>query len=123
MDRRATILLGGLLVVVFVGVIGTSLNSASEEVRPIDVVEGNYDGEYVTLKGRLADVSVDDSGATFEVTGPNASISVTYDGTVPATFEDGRHVIVQGTVRDGTLRASTIKVRAHLEGDRPTATS
>ncbi len=121
MNRRLKVLLSGLLVVLFLGVVATSLNSATQEIRPVDVAQGDFDGEYVTVKGRLGNVSVGDAGVRFDVEGPNASVPARYDGPLPATFEAGRHVIVEGTVRGETVHASTVKVQAHLEGERPTS--
>jgi cytochrome c-type biogenesis protein CcmE len=125
MDRWVFLLLGGVVVALVVAVTVTSLGATTPEVRPVDIVDGNeeYDGDRVTLKGRLETISDRGSDTTFVVAGPNASVTVTYDGSLPVTFEVGRHVIVEGTADDGRVRASTVKVQAHLEGDRPSNAS
>jgi len=125
MDRWVFLLLGGAVVALVVAVTVTSLGATTPEVRPVDIVDGNeeYDGDRVTLKGRLETISDRGSDTTFVVAGPNASVTVTYDGSLPVTFEVGRHVIVEGTADDGRVKASTVKVQAHLEGDRPSNAS
>ena len=67
---------------------------------------GNYE-----LTGVVADDSVSPPGqpsCDFEVADrddPAATIPVTYTGTVPDPFREGREVIVSGTVTDGTFVA------------------
>ena len=90
------------------GLVYTSFSASSETKQPSDlqgVTGGNYE-----LTGVVADDSVAHQGSQldFEVADrddPAARIPVTYEGTVPDPFREGREVIVSGTVTDGTFVA------------------
>lgn len=90
------------------GLVYTSFSASSEAREPSDLVGvngGNYD-----LTGKVAENSVDQTGTRlqFEVADrddPSATIPVTYTGTIPDPFREGREVIVSGTVENGTFVA------------------
>jgi cytochrome c-type biogenesis protein CcmE len=90
------------------GLVYTSFSASSEAREPSELVGvsgGNYD-----LTGKVADGSVDQDGTKleFEVADrddPSTTIPVTYTGTIPDPFREGREVIVSGTVKDGTFVA------------------
>ncbi len=90
------------------GLVYTSFSASSETRQPSElagVEGGSYD-----LTGKVADGSVEHDGSLlrFEVADrddPSATIPVTYAGTVPDPFREGREVIVSGTVKDGTFVA------------------
>jgi cytochrome c-type biogenesis protein CcmE len=88
------------------GLVYTSFSAGSETVQPSDL-QGASGGNY-KLTGKVAEGSVEHvgSGLRFDVTDredPTASIPVTYSGQVPDPFREGREVIVEGTVDDGTF--------------------
>jgi cytochrome c-type biogenesis protein CcmE len=98
----------GAAVLLAAGLVYTSFSASSEAKEPSELagVEG---GDY-DLTGKVAEGSVEHQGSrlVFEVTDredPSASIPVTYAGTVPDPFREGREVIVSGTVDDGTFVA------------------
>ena len=88
------------------GLVYTSFSAGSETVQPSDL-QGASGGNY-KLTGKVAEGSVEHVGneLRFDVTDrddPTASIPVTYSGQVPDPFREGREVIVEGTVEDGTF--------------------
>ena len=89
------------------GLVYTSFSASSEAKQPSELagVSGELD-----LTGKVASGSVEHQGSElrFEVADrddPAATIPVTYSGTVPDPFREGREVIVSGTVSDGTFVA------------------
>ena len=90
------------------GLIYTSFSASSETRQPSELM-GVSGGSY-ELTGIVAPKSVQHDGSQlrFEVADrddPSAKIPVTYSGTVPDPFREGREVIVSGTVSDGTFVA------------------
>jgi cytochrome c-type biogenesis protein CcmE len=90
------------------GLIYTSFSAGSEAREPSQLM-GVEGGSY-ELTGVVAEKSVQHNGSDlrFEVADrddPSAKIPVTYSGTVPDPFREGREVIVSGTVKDGTFVA------------------
>ena len=90
------------------GLVYTSFSASSETREPSELA-GVSGGSY-QLTGKVAEGSVERSGAEllFEVADrddPAATIPVTYTGTIPDPFREGREVIVKGTVEDGTFVA------------------
>ena len=90
------------------GLIYTSFSASSEARQPSELV--GVDGGSYELTGTVAPGSVQHDGSElrFEVADrddPAAKIPVTYSGTVPDPFREGREVIVSGTVNDGTFVA------------------
>ncbi len=86
----------------------TSFSASSEAKQPSDLIGvtgGSYD-----LTGVVApnSVSHDGSQLDFEIANRDDAakkIPVTYQGTVPDPFREGREVIVTGTMTDGTFIA------------------
>lgn len=90
------------------GLVYTSFSASSEAREPSDLV--GVDGGDYELTGTVADGSVDQTatGLSFEVADrddPSTTIPVTYTGTIPDPFREGREVIVSGTLADGTFVA------------------
>lgn len=88
------------------GLVYTSFSASSEAREPSELA-GVSGGSY-QLTGKVADGSVDHFGTElrFEVhdrDDPSAAIPVTYTGTIPDPFREGREVIVSGTVENGTF--------------------
>jgi cytochrome c-type biogenesis protein CcmE len=98
----------GAAVLLAAGLVYTSFSASSEAKEPSDlagVSGGTYD-----LTGKVAEGTVEHDGTElrFEVADrddPTATIPVSYSGTIPDPFREGREVIVSGTVADGTFVA------------------
>jgi cytochrome c-type biogenesis protein CcmE len=98
----------GAAVLLAAGLVYTSFSASSEAKEPSELV-GAEGGDY-DLTGKVAAGSVEHEGSRllFEVTDrddASASIPVSYTGTIPDPFREGREVIVSGTVDDGTFVA------------------
>ena len=90
------------------GLVYTSFSASSEAREPSELV-GVSGGKY-ELTGKVAEDSVEQTGTklSFEVADrddPSTTIPVTYSGTIPDPFREGREVIVSGTVNNGTFVA------------------
>ena len=91
------------------GLVYTSFSASSEAKQPSElagVSGGNYD-----LTGEVASGSVEHHGSElrFEVADrddPAATIPVTYSGTVPDPFREGREVIVSRMGRSSPRRTA-----------------
>ncbi|HEU4658137.1 MAG TPA: cytochrome c maturation protein CcmE [Capillimicrobium sp.] len=92
----AAILLAG-------GLAYTSFSAGSPAKTPSDLLAGAEPNQSYQLTGKVADGSVRREGETlhFRVRDRegSASVPVTYTGTVPDPFREGREIIV--TVREG----------------------
>lgn len=114
MKRRSKLLFAGVGVVLLFGVLGTTvMNASAEFVTPTTLEDGDYDGEWVNLEGKVATLERTDNEIRFDVTDNNTSVDVVYDGAMPETMAEGRIVVAKGTVEDGSVDASELSVRAH----------
>ena len=90
------------------GLIYTSFSASTEAREPSQLLQADSGGRY-ELTGKVVPGSVDRSGdqLNFQISDRDGShaIPVTYTGTVPDPFRDGREVIVTGELRDGTFVA------------------
>jgi len=87
----------------------TSFSAATEAATPSQLVAAAEAGRSYELTGKVVDGSVERRGegmrfAVRDRAGQTA-IPVVYSGVVPDPFREGREVIVEGRVRDGTLMA------------------
>jgi cytochrome c-type biogenesis protein CcmE len=110
-DRKRKIRLGvalGAAVLLAAALVYTSFTASTEARQPSDVV-GTDSGDTYDLTGKVVSESVvrNDSGLRFEIEDRDgsASLPVTYTGTVPDPFREGREVIVTGGMQDGTFVA------------------
>jgi cytochrome c-type biogenesis protein CcmE len=83
----------------------TSFSAASEAAQPSDLREGkSYE-----LTGKVMNDTVERDGdeLRFRIRDREgtASVPVTYTGTVPDPFREGREVIVSGELKNGTFVA------------------
>jgi cytochrome c-type biogenesis protein CcmE len=83
----------------------TSFSAASEAAKPSELREGrSYE-----VTGKVVDGSIDRSGdeLRFRIRDRDGtrSVPVTYTGSVPDPFRDGREVIVSGELQQGTFVA------------------
>ncbi|MFD1565374.1 cytochrome c maturation protein CcmE [Haloarchaeobius amylolyticus] len=124
MKRRSKLLFAGVGVVLLFGVLGTTvMNASAEFVTPTTLEDGDYDGEWVNLEGKVDNLEQDDTELRFDVTDNNTSVDVVYDGEMPETMAEGRIVVAKGTVEDGSVDASELSVRAHEGGGDENSTN
>jgi cytochrome c-type biogenesis protein CcmE len=86
----------------------TSFSASTEASTPSDVVKSSQPGRSYELTGKVVRGSVakgGEDGLRFRVRDRKGSTSVpvTYTGTVPDPFREGREVIVSGQMRNGTF--------------------
>jgi cytochrome c-type biogenesis protein CcmE len=94
-------------VLLAVGLVYTSFSASSEAKQPSQLLTAASGGSY-ELTGKVVPGSIKHQGeqldfAVADRDNPSKSIPVTYTGTVPDPFRDGREVIVNGKVQDGTF--------------------
>lgn len=95
----------GLAVVLAAALVYTSFSASSETKEPSEVIAAGP-GETYKLTGKVAEDSVEREGEKldFDVADrddPSATVPVSYSGTVPDPFREGREVIVTGELSDG----------------------
>jgi cytochrome c-type biogenesis protein CcmE len=88
------------------GLVYTSFSASTEAKEPSQLLESNPNGTY-ELTGDVVPGSIHHQGdqLDFRISDRDGShpIPVTYTGTVPDPFRDGREVIVTGKLQDGTF--------------------
>jgi cytochrome c-type biogenesis protein CcmE len=88
------------------GLIYTSFSASTEAKEPSQLLRADPGGTY-ELTGKVVPGSIDRSGdqVNFQISDRDGShaIPVTYTGTVPDPFRDGREVIVTGKLEEGTF--------------------
>lgn len=120
MRRKNKLLFGGIgIALLLIVLAATTMNATTTFVTPTSVQSGEYDGEWVNLEGRVADLERSNGQVTFRVVENNSSVLVTYDKTMPETMQNGRVVVAKGVLRDGRLDARKLSVRAHEGSKRP----
>ena len=90
------------------GLVYTSFSASTEAKQPSDLISSNASGTY-DLTGKVVPGTIQrtDSDLRFRIEDRDgsASLPVTYTGTVPDPFRDGREVIVTGKLQEGTFVA------------------
>jgi cytochrome c-type biogenesis protein CcmE len=102
---RLTVALGAA-VLLAAALVYTSFSGATEAKTPSQILASG-DGRSYELTGKVVDGSIQRSGdeTRFEIrdrTG-STSVPVVYTGVVPDPFREGREVIVEGRMKDGTF--------------------
>jgi cytochrome c-type biogenesis protein CcmE len=86
----------------------TSFSASTEAREPSDII-GTDSGDTYDLTGKVVPGSIErtDESLAFQISDRDGSdaLPVTYTGTVPDPFRDGREVIVTGKLTDGTFVA------------------
>ena len=84
----------------------TSFSASTEAKEPSQLLQSNPGGTY-ELTGKVVPGSIRHEGdeLDFKISDRDGTdpIPVTYSGTVPDPFRDGREVIVTGKLQDGTF--------------------
>lgn len=85
----------------------TSFSASTVARTPSQLLKSSVPGKSYELSGRVVMGSLKDHGQSFEFKvrdrAGTATIPVTYRGTVPDPFREGREIIVSGVVRDGVF--------------------
>jgi cytochrome c-type biogenesis protein CcmE len=88
------------------GLVYTSFSASTEAKEPSQLLQSDPGGTY-ELTGDVVPGSIHHAGEQldFRISDRDGShpIPVTYSGTVPDPFRDGREVIVTGKLQDGTF--------------------
>jgi len=88
------------------GLVYTSFSASTEAKEPSQLLQADPNGTY-ELTGMVVPGSISHQGdqLDFRIADRDGShpIPVTYSGTVPDPFRDGREVIVTGRLQDGTF--------------------
>jgi cytochrome c-type biogenesis protein CcmE len=86
----------------------TSFSASTEAREPSDII-GTESGETYDLTGKVVPGTIErtDENLAFHISDRDGSdaLPVTYTGTVPDPFRDGREVIVTGRLEEGTFIA------------------
>jgi len=88
------------------GLVYTSFSASTEAKQPSQLLQADPGGTY-ELTGKVVPGTIHHAGDQLDFTiadrdGSHA-IPVTYSGTVPDPFRDGREVIVTGKLEEGTF--------------------
>lgn len=90
------------------GLVYTSFSASTEAREPSDVIASGS-GDTYDLTGEVVPGTIErtDERLAFDIADRDGSeaLPVTYTGTVPDPFRDGREVIVTGKLEDGTFVA------------------
>ncbi|MGH2922904.1 MAG: cytochrome c maturation protein CcmE [Solirubrobacterales bacterium] len=90
------------------GLVYTSFSASTEAREPSEVIASGS-GETYDITGKVVPGSIErsDERLAFRISDRDGSdpLPVTYTGTIPDPFRDGREVIVTGALDDGTLVA------------------
>ena len=88
------------------GLVYTSFSASTEAKEPSQLLKADPGGTY-ELTGKVVPGSIQHSGdnLNFRISDRDGTdpIPVTYTGTVPDPFRDGREVIVTGKLENGTF--------------------
>lgn len=99
----------GIALLLATALVYTSFSASTVARTPSQLLSSAVPGESYELSGRVVKGSVVEKGEnlSFRVAdrAGTTSIPVTYKGTVPDPFREGREVIVTGEVRSGTFVA------------------
>ena len=126
--KRRLVVVGGIIVVamlVIVAIAGSG--GAASSLSIADVVSGDYRGKKVQVSGSVVADSLTSEGSTalFEIQPEEGSaaasgqetLTVRYDGALPATFGTGVVAICTGTVEsDNTLAATELVTKCPFKG-------
>jgi cytochrome c-type biogenesis protein CcmE len=90
------------------GLVYTSFSASTEAKEPSQLLQAEPGGTY-ELTGKVVPGSIarSDDELRFQISDRDGShaVPVTYTGTVPDPFRDGREVIVTGKLENGTFAA------------------
>jgi len=97
-----TVILAIILVLVIVLIAFWGYMTSTDYMTVGDVVNNKEDhiDEYVEVKGTVGTNTLDTFNRTFRLTDGDRTLNVTYTGSLPSNFEEGKDVVVKGTLRE-----------------------
>ncbi len=117
-NKKAKFTVGAVLIVAAIGyLITTSISNTSKFFVTVDELAlaiDDYQGSGLKVKGKVVNGSISRNpenqlDVSFKIEEKNSVLPVIYTGVTPDMFEDGREVVVEGTVgRDGVFHANTL---------------
>ncbi len=117
-NKKAKFIIGSMMIVSAIGyLISTSIQSTSKFFMTVDelaVATVDYRGAGLKVKGTVVNGSIDRNpndhlSVSFKIEEKTSSLPVVYKGITPDMFEDGREVVVEGTLgSDGVFHANTL---------------
>ena len=117
-NKKAKFIIGSMMIVSAIGyLISTSIQSTSKFFMTVDelaVATVDYRGAGLKVKGTVVNGSIDRNPndhltVSFKIEEKTSSLPVIYKGITPDMFEDGREVVVEGTLgNDGVFHANTL---------------
>ena len=117
-NKKAKFAIGSALIVGAIGyLISVSVTSTSKFFLTVDELtsqQASYTGAGLKVKGKVVNNSIqrdttDRLKVRFAIAENDANLQVVYQGITPDMFEDGREVVVEGTLaRDGVFHANTL---------------
>jgi cytochrome c-type biogenesis protein CcmE len=95
-------------VLLAVALVYTSFSAATAAKTPSQLLTGNPSGNY-ELTGTVVPGTIKHQGERLDFSiadrdDPTKSVPVTYTGTIPDPFREGREVIVSGSMKDGVFQ-------------------
>lgn len=116
MDRGKKLLLGGAVVIVFVGYLMFSgLGASYGYATPEELVSGERNGESLSVMGNVSTGTVKHEPLNrtlrFTLEGDEASIPVVYVGPIPANFGQGITVVAKGRYDGEVMHAEELMVK------------
>ncbi len=104
----ALIAIAVIAIVIVVGTWGMWGGTDYPSVKDITSDQASYIGKYVEVRGTVKLQSLDVNNTTFTLFEGQSELRVNYTGALPANFEEGKDVVVKGTLRrdDGLVLTS-----------------
>ena len=88
-----------IVVVLVVGTWGMWGGTDYPSVKDVLGDQGKYLNKYVEVRGTVKLQSLDVNNTTFVLSEGSSDIRVNYTGALPSNFEEGKDVVVKGTLR------------------------
>lgn len=112
---KKRLMIAGLVVVAVAAVLFAVIGSggAASSLSVAQAATGEYNGKKVQVAGAVVNDSytTEGSAAVFKIaddTDPQAVLTVTYTGTMPATFGNGVTAICTGVLQEGNLTCNSL---------------
>jgi len=117
-NKQIKFVIGSVCIAAALGyLITTSISTTSKFFLTVDELStqaAQYHGAGLKVKGKVVNGSINRNpenrlDVSFRIEENRATLPVVYKGVTPDMFEDGREVVVEGTLgRDGVFHANTL---------------
>jgi len=95
----ALIVIAVIGLVLVVGLWGMWGGTGYLTVGDVTANQGKYLDKYVEVRGTVQTGSLDTGNSTFNLTEKSSELRVNYTGALPSNFEEGKDVVIKGTLR------------------------